>query len=602
MKLPRLWQWTTGMVIVILSFHKASGHWLLPIYSICYGLAIPFALALSDSLFDKTAHGLKKIAGIIALLLTQIIIIGERFYRTQCWDIGIANWTTGILWILQSLAYGFVAYRLITAILGYFEENHESKLTEHFSVKRWAITILSVKILFFIAFYPCVFGFDAAVGLRTCLDPNSAACDHHPYFVQLIHALAFESGIITGHSSLGFAVLTLGLILSSTLILLYGIHLAQKQGVSARGLTILAATFAFFPLFPYLSVYTNKDGFFAYAFLLYIFTLYQIYVTQAHCFHSRRFVLLHGVSLLLVCLTRHQGLYLVAPEVFLLLVLYKGYRKRILLASAPAIAFVLFWAKCLLPFWNIEPGGKQETLGTLFQQTAYFLKAYPTEVSSEEEQAIASILDKDDIPLIYNYEISDPVKRKYRFNPWYRPYPQGPSMFCHIPRERESEAILAYLSAWFSMGCRHPWSYIKASGAITLGFFYNTGRPLIETEPYWAENPSATNPKYSFFHINWTAERYFFHIYRWMEIPFLNWICAIPYYNWLAILFFALLFYRKDIKGLGIFLPVLMSLGILLICPVAYGRYAYPIVISLPIFGCYLLKHYPSTKHHNNNE
>ena len=156
-------------------------------------------------------------------------------------------------------------------------------------------------------------------------------------------------------------------------------------------------------------------------------------------------------------------------------------------------------------------------------------------------------------------------------------------MFRHIDHTNEAADLKAYRSAWLSMGLRHPLSYVEATLGVAAGFFYNFNRLILETEPKWAVNSAATTPPYRFVHFNMAARVYNQRIYSWFKYPVLNWIIAIPYYNWAAIFLLALLFYRKDSKGLTVFLPVLLSLGILLICPMIYGRYSDPIMMALPL-------------------
>ena len=257
--------------------------------------------------------------------------------------------------------------------------------------------------------------------------------------------------------------------------------------------------------------------------------------------------------------------------------------------TVPSLCLVSAYNNVLLPFINVEPAGKQEVYGSLFQQTAYYLKQHPDDVTTSELSAINKVLNSDTIVAKYEFDKTDPVKNGYKYNPWYRLYIGAPSIFRHIDHSHEAEDLKAYRSAWLSMGFRHPLTYVEASLAVSAGFFYNFNRLLLETEPKWAENGAATTPEYRFVHFNKAARIYNNRIYSWFKYPIINWIIAIPYYNWAAIFLLGILFYRKDFKGLLIFLPILLSLGILLICPMVYGRYSYPIVIGLPLLVIYTL-------------
>ena len=555
-----------------------------------YGLAVPFILRFAEHKIPGTPKSLRLLAACISCLFTQTLIIGKRFYFNHNWSDCFDSPISIVLWLLQSICYGYIFYRICLCISCIIEEHRQQNSQQpEINLRRWFWIILAGKVPYFAAFYPCIFGFDAAVGLRTLLDPNCAACNHHPYFVQLLHALAFSFGQQVGHSSWGFALLTLAFCIVSSQIVVYGLRLLSDSGLSHRWLTVMAAIYAFFPLFSYLSVYTTKDGFFAYALLLYIYNVYEMWLSHAQCLRRPSFLLLHGVAILTVCLTRHQGIYLILPVCILQLWLYRESWRRLLLPIAPALLCFIIFSKCLLPHYNVEPGGKQEMYGMLFQQTAYCLIQHPQDVTADEREAIGAILDEDIITEKYRFYISDPVKRTYKYNPWFRPYVKGLSQFRHVDHSTESAEFNRYLSAWFSMGCRHPLTYLQASVANVIGFFYDMGDPLIEIEPFWAENGSATTSEYTFFHVNRAAAIYFNRIYQWLAIPFVGWLLAIPYYNWIVILLLCLLLYRRDFVGLSVFLPVLLSLAVLLICPVAYGRYMYPIVAALPFLVSYLV-------------
>ena len=61
-------------------------------------------------------------------------------------------------------------------------------------------------------------------------------------------------------------------------------------------------------------------------------------------------------------------------------------------------------------FWKFIPEGKQEILGTLFQQTAKYVIDHGEEVTKEEREAINVILDYDTLADRYSIFVQDPVK------------------------------------------------------------------------------------------------------------------------------------------------------------------------------------------------
>lgn len=592
---PSLWQYLCGLAVILVSFFPVlTGllgiRALLPKYAIFYGVTTPFLLAFFEKYSLNATFSLKVFSAIVAFIFSQFVIVEGSFFHVHSWALCFDSKTAIPTWCLRSVVYGFVFYKISIGIACIIENSHANSTKEYqLNYCKWLFLIVCTRLFAVFLFYPLVFGFDSAVGLRTFMDPDCASCNHHPYFVQLIHALFFNIGKEIGHLSVGFFLLGLLSILFSSAIILYGIRLMQQAKVSSRLLLAFAITYALFPLYPYLAINPTKDGLFAYTFLLYLFTLFELYITDARCLNEKRYLFLHGITIILVCLTRHQGFYIVLVECVLLLICYKSNWKRFLLMTVPSLFLVSAYNNVLLPFINVEPAGKQEVYGSLFQQTAFYLQQHPDDVTTSELSAINRVLNSDTIVAKYKFDTTDPVKNGYKYNPWYRLYFGAPSIFRHIDHSHEAEDLRAYRSAWLSMGLRHPLTYIEASLAVSAGFFYNFNRLLLETEPKWAENGAATTPEYRFVHFNKAARIYNNRIYSWFKYPVLNWIIAIPYYNWAAIFFLGILFYRKDFKGLIIFLPILLSLGILLICPMVYGRYAYPIAMGLPLLVIYTL-------------
>jgi len=595
--MPTLGHCLCGLLVIISTFaYSFTGQLgikaLLPYHTVFYGIITPFLLSFFKNYNQYTNTYLNILASVLACLFSQFIIIDGSFYHIHSWDLCFGDWRSILIWIFRSLVYGFVLYKILLGLLNIIEGYHASSTRSHINLTKWFGLIVTVRLITLCLFYPCVFGFDAAVGLRTYMDSNCATCDHHPYFIQLIHGFFFSLGKYLGHISLGFAILSLLSILFSSAIIVYGLNLLERTQISPKWLLVIALLYTIFPLFPYLSINPTKDGLFAYSLLLYLFILYELYISKGACLHNNRYLTVHSISILLVCLTRHQGIYIVFFESILLLIIYRQYWKRILLINLFSLGLICANNKILLPYNNVEPSGKQEVYGTLFQQTAYYLIKFPKDVTTSELTAINKILNSDTIIAKYSFDKTDAVKNGYKYNPWYRIFLGSPSMFRHIDRSQEAEDLKDYRKAWLTMGLRHPLTYIEASLGVSAGFFYNFNRLLLETEPKWAENGAATTSEYRFVHFNTAARIYNNRIYSLFKYPIINWIIAIPYYNWAAIFLIGILFYRKDWKGVSIFLPILLSLGILLICPMIYGRYSYPVVIGIPL----LLAHVFSTK------
>jgi len=584
--------WGVFVILVSLAYHisgQLSLKETMP-YTVCvYGLLTPFALSFFRTHSLTASFSLKTLAFILGFLFSQFVTIGYSFFIKHDWSLCFGNWQSILIWICQTLCYGYVFYKIILGIVSILQTFTLNAGNYSINPTKWFFIFLSVKLIYFAALYPCVFDIDAAIGLRTFLDLNSAICNHHPFFIQALHGITFIIGQSWGNPSWGFALLSLILICASSGILTYGILLLSQSNIGKKWTIGVAFVFAFVPLFSYLNLFITKDGFFSYSFLLYIFTLYELYLSKGECLQKIGFITLHILSVLLVCITRHQGIYLIILEFVLLIFCYKKFWIRISAITIPTLFLYFLYSNILLPYLNVEPGGKQEIYSTLFHQTSHYLQKYPEDITESEQKAIFSILDKDKITQNYRYNLTDGSKDCYKYNPMNVVSLGIPVVFHHVNRSTEAEELQAYRSAWLSMFLKHPLSYLQATMGVFSGFFYNNNDPLVKLEPHWTIARFAITPEYMFWHYDKFEKSYYLHAFRWASTPILSWFFAIPYYIWVAIITLSLLFYRKDLLGISIFLPVILSLGLLLICPYASGRYTFPIVIVLPLLIIYII-------------
>lgn len=460
------------------------------------------------------------------------------------------------------------------------------------NIRKWFMYIVAVRLLSMLLFYPCIFDYDSALGLRTFLSPPevSATCNHHVVFVQAIHASFYSFGKMLGSESAGMALLTVFHILLSSMVLVYGLRIIAQAGVSQKWQKITACLYAFFPIFVYLSILPTKDGFFNYSFLLYAFTIYQLYQTKGRALFSGKFMVLHGLATLMSCLTRNQGFYIVAIESLLLLFFYREYLRRVIAVAVLPLVVFLVYDKVLLPSLNVEPGGKQEIYHVFFQQTANYLRQYPEEVSAEELAAINEVFDADSAVALYSTKITDPVKNLYRYRTFAKTEEPRMTIFVHVDKTGEKEKLGNYMKAWFEMGKRHPLCYIEATMGVVSGYLWNFYEPLVGTCYSWEKLSSADVTGYSFFHFTY-FDSFFFKIqdkafyHEHSKISFLKYILGIPLYMWMMLLLIAffLICRRPGFREIVTFMPMFLSVVICAATAYAYGRYAYPAFVIVPI-------------------
>lgn len=551
-------------------FLPSADYWIL----VCvYAIVGSIVFACCKSNPNKIPKKYCVLSLVLSVVFSLFISIGESFFLTQSMYLCLGSLILFIHWLAKTILYAYLTFPIVKYITGkicyYQMAQDDTTLSEK---KLWIVNISS-RLFFLIVYFPCNFDYDAGFSLNSFLSFDEQLTDHHPFFVQLLQISFYRLGLFLGNPSIGMALLTLVLILFSTSVIVYGAKVLKELGTSSRWIKRVTYIFAFFPLFPIISVSPTKTGFFAYSFLFFFLTLLRIYATKGGCLCNLRFLLLHSLSILLVCLTRHEGVYIVTLEALLMTFAYYKLWRRLVISNVLAICAFMFFQKILLPAWNVEPGGKQEIFGIFFNQTAYCLKQHPDDITLQEVESINRILPVEEIVRDYQPHITDYVKMHYIKD-----------------SEHETENLKAYLKTWCSMFLRHPLTHFEAYLNVTYGFFYNKGVAVIGFDWDWMNR--TIEPQYVF------KQNLMFTLpsnviaYRAARFPFLSWLASITYYIWAALLLVTMLIAKNKSRILTIVLPIILSLCVLLICPVVDGRYAYPIVFTLPYLLMLALKNH----------
>lgn len=344
------------------------------------------------------------------------------------------------------------------------------------------------------------------------------------------------------------------------------------------------AVLAFFALVPIWGCYAQmigKDTLFTATLLLFTLQTLSLARKRGKKPASARDLILYGVTALLCCLWRNNGLYVVLPTALgVVLFLTRG-RER-LRAGAPlaaAVLLTLLFDNALVPALGIVDTTSSGIYSVCFQQTARTVRDHYDELTQEEKDEIDRVLDLEGIRWLYEPWISDPVKNTFR------QFGQGADV--------EKEALARYRKTWAAMLPKYPVSYIQAfiggnSGyyAFTpayIGITYNqqAGMRFVFTT-YGLEGEGqlsvstipALEPLRNL--LKGVAE-------RWRTLPVLALLYVCPVYTWLLVAAAVALAHKRRWRDLVGFLPALMSFAVCLLSPANdYFRYFLPIIAMTP--------------------
>ena len=146
------------------------------------------------------------------------------------------------------------------------------------------------------------------------------------------------------------------------------------------------------------------------------------------------YIILAGLCIL----TKKPGVYIFILSGFVLLVAYRRFWKRALAALiAPLLLFSFAFPAVVYPLiGGVTNGGKQEMLGTFFQQTTTYLLEHD-DATAEELETIKKVMNIDAAKERWKPQISDPAKNSF----------QAYASFSDI---------VDYFKVWAIQGTRHP--------------------------------------------------------------------------------------------------------------------------------------------------
>ena len=391
---------------------------------------------------------------------------------------------------------------------------------------------------------------------------------HHPVFVTLVFGAFIKLGFLLGSPAKGLTIYIVCQMILAAVVLSYVIlKTGAMTGNKRPGLKLsLIVFFALCPVIPYYVCIMLKNSLHSILCILYVF-LYLLIALHGHVMNKWEKIAWIALSLLLA-LTQNTGVYFVILTGILLAI--KSKENRIIIISgiaASALVMLILLPKIIYPALNIFPGGKQEILGTLFQQTARYVRDYEDEVSEQEIEIISKVVDYGVLKDGYTFETTDNLKATYNL---------------HATRKELSD----YLKLWVAQGIKHPGAYFRAILPI-CGQFFATGYDIgifdhIPTNEGIFAQISHTRPEADYVALT--------EVYQWVKIfPGLGilfqhalyclWIPVYCIYRQL----------RSGKKSLLFIVPFVVNALFVVASPMVYSRYALPLIFTAPLLLYMLL-------------
>ena len=511
----------------------------------------------------KTKSKFEKIVKILcAMLLAAIQIVGYSFSKQNNWNLVIKDGRISgkaiVIWAIGSiLVYACISfiYLILDRMMDTRDIKEDGKIT-YKQLVLLALVILLCWLPYMILFYPGCANPDVQDQLGQFFH-NETMCWTRKY-VNLVDPQHSQMILMAGI----FAY-----------ILLY----LKKMNFNNVVLGVVFVFYAFWPLAPLTTMSLCKDTLFTICILIATIMLFHLLKEPEMFWKKKRNMVGLIVIFILQGLFRNNGLYLLLVAFPFILLLGKGFRKRIFISFLIPILFLgVFIPKVVFNITQIAPGSEKEMLSVPLQQTARLLKEHENDVTQKDKKIIETTMcpGSDYHILIERYDprSSDPVKALYNI-------------------KQTSGQRKAYLKVWAKYLFRYPSVYIQA--AINNSYEYLYYERYGEGTMYYN---GITVDKELFLGVDNTSSSEKWRLklrdtlFSIKENPYIGWILNIGFYMNLFIILIVYGLQRKKYATVGAFSLIILNIGINFIGPKVYMRYAFFFIVSIPLLIGFMKK------------
>lgn len=415
--------------------------------------------------------------------------------------------------------------------------------------------------------------------------------DHHPVLTTLVYgAAAWVSDQLTGTWMAGVFVLATLQVLAYAALFAHAIVRFRAWRVP---LPLRAAAFALFCLLPSFPVWADcvvKDSTFGLFFFPWLMMLADCARTRGASLANKHAQMGMFALALLMCLTKKTGVFVVVATAIVCCLVFRTRRtkqrtkqgggQRVEHRAKERTAFAAFALQgvgcfvvmalllplLVFPLANIAPGGRQEVLGPLFQQTSRYAQAHA--LTDEEAAIIDAVVDGERVRDHYDADFQDAVKYYYRVD--------------------ATDADLArYLGLWVQQGMRDPEAYFGSVAALAGQYlapttYLNLRMVTVDTKLGEDQRYVLWNPD----ELDWLRQGLDEAYKAVASIPVVNLpFLTVTYALWLPCLMAFACWRRRSLCGI-LFVPLAVVVAFCVVAPVFDARYAWPLLLAAPVLWC----------------
>lgn len=529
---------------------------------------------------------------ICSIIFAVFIIIGKSYNNIGTFNFDFENLPMNLLNLIMWIFIIYSLLKLCKFCINEFEtleiKIKGNRINNFFSKHIFIVSLIVIIggwLIYIIAFYPTIMTIDGYNQLKQFFNIDNIYSDsvnliskdvlltnHHPVLHTITLGGFLRIGQLIGNDNFGLFLYTILQVLILATTLTYSIKYLKKAGVKNRFLYILLFIYIFVPAFPFYAITATKDTIYTAFILLYIIEIHKFTNYARERKITKKEIISFVSIMILVCLMRNNGIYVVALS-FLPVIFYSRKNiKRCLLIFAVVVSLYILYIFMLLPTFKISGTSAKEALSIPFQQTARYVKYYYMDVTKEESEKISKVLNYENLYKLYIPKSADPVKETYNKN-------------------ASKEDLLNYFDIWIKQYKKHPNVYWDSFIEGNYGYFYpKISDTYLYTEdlsqPFVRKMINFLNSKYDVEFMNYTHNglgKLRIDLIRFGKnfkyVPIVN----VAINNWVIIVLVAYCISNNK-KNILILLPSIISILVCIASPLDNCfRYAMPIIFANPL-------------------
>lgn len=544
-------------------------------------------------------HKISKIKIFLSVLFSLFMLVGEGYASYGSYKLLFLNIATILLSLVKFVGYIYLFIHLFSLLDDLidksknkelkFKNKYLSKYLELFNkypFKVSFVTILIVLSIYMLAFYPIVLSPDPSFQIKMYFNEHTKYIDwviqrnpeifmtsHHPVFQTYMIGFCLSLGRFLVNDNFGLFLYTLIQSLIYSSVLAYTIKYMSNNGIKSKNRLIVLGMYLIIPMYLLYSMSAVKDTLYTAFMLLFILKVFDIIKNYKKNNLSYKYIAVLYFIMLFIGLFRHNGVYVIALTIFVLIFYARKNALKILISFFAFFVSIYAFDKVLIPYLGISDGSAREMLSVPFQQTARLVSEKPDFYDEEDIKIIDYILKYETLASRYNPDLADPVKNEYNKN-------------------TTKEDLKDYFYVWFKGLKKHPDIYVDATLNNTYGFFYPDKHNWYIYARY--DKRVTENGLVDYHYNKLSFLRAFIDGYANTVpyIPIIGAVSNIALNTWAVLILAAYLINTKNKRFLISLLPLFGSILFCFIGPAnTYFRYTMPYIFALPVLTVLLLEY-----------